>query len=92
MRYFILAATAVIATAGAFILSGMGMDYMNPDIAHGLHPAIAFPMAAVLLCLVGVLVFIYASSEDVTADPLDDQEQAVINLAKQGIYLNRHGK
>lgn len=91
MRYLIVAFTAVFAAIGAVVLAGMGMDYMNPAIGHGLHPAIAFSVATLLLCLAVVQALLMSSIED---DPFDEAEhdQAVLALTKDGIYLNGYDK
>ena len=86
MKYLVLALTTIAACVGAFLLTTMGLDYINPDIARGLHPLIAFPLATLLLSSIGVLVMASMSIED---DPFDnEQEAAVIALSKDGIHLN----
>ena len=69
MRYLILALTAVLATAGAVLCASMGMDYI--EIGHGLHPAIAFPAATLLICTIAVMIALYTSIDN---EPVQDAE------------------
>lgn len=77
MRYITLALVTAMATIGAILLSMLGMVYINPDIGHGLHPAIAFPLATMLVCLVGVLILLITSSEDEPEDKSNDDDLMV---------------
>ena len=70
--YLTLALTASIATIGAILLTFMGLDYMNPDIGVGLHPGIAFPLATLLICTVGVLVVLLTSIGDAPTEEEPD--------------------
>lgn len=88
MRYLVLAATTVAACFGAFILTIMGLDYIDPDIGHGLHPLIAFPLATILLSSIGVLIFLLISIDN-EPPSYDEQLEATRALAKDGIYLQR---
>lgn len=72
MKYLVLALTAGLATIGAVLLTMLGMDYIDPEIGHGLHPAIAFPLATLLICAVLTLVVIFTSIEDDPDDKADD--------------------
>lgn len=77
MRYITLALVTAMATIGAILLSMLGMDYIDPDIGYGLHPAIAFPLATMLVCLVGVLILLITSSEDEPEDKSNDDDLMV---------------
>lgn len=75
MRYFAFAFTTILATLAAVLLCNMGIDYIDPEIGRGLHPAIAFPLATLVMCAVGVLGFLLFSTEDepkYISDELDD--------------------
>lgn len=41
-------ATAVLA---GVLLAHLGMEYMDPEVGHGLHPVLAFGGAAICACL-----------------------------------------
>lgn len=88
MKYLILALTSGLATIGAALLTMLGMDYLDPNIGQGLHPGIAFPLATLMICAVIALALMLTSIED---DPYDyeEQENAVIALSEDGIYLKR---
>ena len=72
MPYLTLALTTAFATVGAILLTIMGLDYMNPDIGVGLHPGIAFPLATLLICTVGVLVVLLTSIGDAPTEEEPD--------------------
>jgi hypothetical protein len=63
MRYFVLALHTVMAVAAVFMLASMGMDWINPDIGRGLHPAIAFPLATLIACTIPVMILLLISTK-----------------------------
>lgn len=88
MKYLILAITTICACFGAFLLTMAGLDYIDPEIGHGLHPLIAFPLATILISTIGVLIALLTSIED-DPDDYDEQLKATRALAKDGIYIRQ---
>jgi len=42
--------TSALTVSAVFITIG-GFNYMDPEIGHGLHPAIAFPLAMIAIAI-----------------------------------------
>jgi TRAP-type C4-dicarboxylate transport system permease small subunit len=90
MRYLLLCITTLVSCFGAYFSASMGMDYINPDIGHGLHPLIAFTVSWILISIPACLWFLalFIERDDPEVTELTN-EQATKLLAEQGIYLPR---
>jgi uncharacterized membrane protein (DUF485 family) len=54
----------------AFVSFNLGMDWIN--FGHGLHPAIAFPIATLAIVMMFILPAIYSKHEDLADQPIVD--------------------
>ena len=71
MRFAFVTLLGCLVTVAAIMLGMLGMDYIDPAIGHGLHPAIAFPLATLLVCLLFVIVAYIASTKTIEEHDAD---------------------